>query len=64
MSPGLTVVLLLHDGHQAVEPAGDEGEPGVEHHDVRPVLVHHPHTLAAVEALQSGAHMVQVSVMP
>ena len=52
----LTSVDFLHDGHQAVEAAGDEGQARVQYHDVRLVLVHHPHTLGAVEPLSDDTH--------
>ena len=54
-SARLTIVHLLHDGYQAVEPASYEGEAGVEHHQIRLVLVHHPHALTAVKPLPSTA---------
>ena len=50
----LTAVDLLHDGHEAVEAAGDERQARIEHHQVGLVLVHQPHALAAVEPLPDG----------
>ena len=51
---GPEVVGLRHDGDQAVVLAGPEDVPSLQHGDVRPLLVDHPHALPVREGRLVG----------